>query len=122
MDKQLPENSAMRTIAQGSLSRQLGLTRKQSIELERKVYETCTRRKYPLVIRRLLSGQAFEAAIIDKEIQREKKQKIIVAEGDITCPKCKSRRVSRVEKQTRSADESATVFCHCSECDHRFKF
>ena len=46
----------------------------------------------------------------------------IVAEGDIQCGKCKSKRVHRTEKQTRRADESVTFFCMCSDCGTRWKF
>lgn len=42
-------------------------------------------------------------------------------EGDMQCGKCKSKRVKKQEVQTRSADESATVFCYCTSCGHRWK-
>ena len=78
--------------------------------------------KYPLIIRRILAGQSITQAIIEMEPMDRRKEKEIVAEGDLQCGKCKSKRIHRIEKQTRSADESATVFCCCSECGNRWKF
>jgi DNA-directed RNA polymerase subunit M/transcription elongation factor TFIIS len=42
-------------------------------------------------------------------------------EGILTCPKCKSKKTSYYQMQTRSADEPATNFCSCV-CGHRWKF
>ena len=44
-----------------------------------------------------------------------------VTEGEYTCGKCKSRRVGRRLKQTRSADEPMTVFLRCTVCPNRWK-
>lgn len=37
------------------------------------------------------------------------------------CPQCKKKNCSYYQKQTRSADEPMTVFCHCLECGKRFR-
>lgn len=42
-------------------------------------------------------------------------------EGILTCPKCKGKKTSYYQMQTRSADEPATNFCSCI-CGHRWKF
>jgi transcription elongation factor S-II len=42
-------------------------------------------------------------------------------EGILTCPKCKGKKTSYYQMQTRSADEPATNFCSCV-CGHRWKF
>lgn len=42
-------------------------------------------------------------------------------EGILTCPKCKSKKTSYYQMQTRSADEPATNFCSCA-CGHRWRF
>jgi len=42
-------------------------------------------------------------------------------EGILTCPKCKSKKTSYYQMQTRSADEPATNFCSCL-CGHRWRF
>ena len=46
-----------------------------------------------------------------------------VTEGEYTCgnPNCKSRRIGRRIKQTRSADEAPTVFLRCTACANRWK-
>ncbi len=42
--------------------------------------------------------------------------------GAHKCPKCKSWFTSHTESQTRSADESMSVFVTCLDCDFRFKY
>lgn len=42
-------------------------------------------------------------------------------QGILTCPKCKGKKTSYYQMQTRSADEPATNFCSCV-CGHRWKF
>ncbi|KAG4302145.1 hypothetical protein PCK1_001417 [Pneumocystis canis] len=38
------------------------------------------------------------------------------------CGKCRQRKVSYYQMQTRSADEPMTTFCECQICDNRWKF
>ena len=40
----------------------------------------------------------------------------------IQCGKCKSRKISFTQLQTRSADEPMTTFVYCHTCSNRFKF
>ena len=42
-------------------------------------------------------------------------------DGMLTCGKCKSRKTSYYEMQTRSADEPMTVFAKCHVCGSRWK-
>ena len=46
--------------------------------------------------------------------------------GNVTdmfrCSKCKKRRCTYYQMQTRSADEPMTTFVRCVECSHRWKF
>ena len=42
-------------------------------------------------------------------------------DGSLICNRCNSRDVDVYQKQTRSADEGMTVFCHCSTCGMRWK-
>jgi len=42
-------------------------------------------------------------------------------EGLLQCRKCKSKKTSFVQMQTRSADEPMTVFAYCLACQSRWK-
>jgi DNA-directed RNA polymerase subunit M/transcription elongation factor TFIIS len=44
-----------------------------------------------------------------------------VPDGAFTCSKCKSKKTSFYEMQTRSADEPMTVFIQCINCGKRWK-
>jgi DNA-directed RNA polymerase subunit M/transcription elongation factor TFIIS len=44
-----------------------------------------------------------------------------VEEGVIECRKCNSKRTFSFSKQTRRADESATVFVRCASCNSTFR-
>lgn len=60
-----------------------------------------------------------------KFIQKENDDYLLnppeVEEGVIECRKCHSKKTFSFSKQTRRADESATVFVRCSNCQHTFK-
>lgn len=43
-------------------------------------------------------------------------------DGFFTCGKCKSKKTTYTQAQTRSADEPMTTFVTCLNCDHRWKF
>jgi transcription elongation factor S-II len=61
---------------------------------------------------------------IDKKIKRDssKFQNNLQATTDMfTCKKCKSKRCSHYELQTRSADEPATIFITCLDCGKNWK-
>jgi len=77
--------------------------------------------KYALLVRRMARGLTLEEACTELE-PLEEHSATVVAEGDLQCGACKSKRIHRVERQTRSADESATVFCLCAACGKRWKF
>tara|TARA_B110000008_G_C16958168_1_gene559023 strand:- start:275 stop:619 length:345 start_codon:yes stop_codon:yes gene_type:complete len=94
----------------------------QNVELLEQQAWNHSRAKYPIVIRRLGAGLSIEEAVAELEPIEKKQEEEIMVDGDITCPKCHSKKIHRIEKQTRSADESATVFCYCSECGKRWKF
>lgn len=42
-------------------------------------------------------------------------------EGLFECPKCHTKNTHHTEKQTRSADEAATIFIHCFDCGGDFR-
>ena len=123
MDKktrQMYSQNQTRNLALDLIAKSRKCTRTRAAPIEQEAWGH--KEKYGLIIRRILTGISVEEALLELEPMEKEEAQEIVAEGDITCPKCKSKRVHRVEKQTRSADESATVFCHCSECGTRWKF
>jgi len=64
----------------------------------------------------------------DEELSKDnmKKAQVPMAEKSIsdalTCGKCKQKKVSYSQAQTRSADEPMTTFCECTVCGNRWKF
>ena len=40
----------------------------------------------------------------------------------LECGKCRQKKVSYTQAQTRSADEPMTTFCTCENCGNRWKF
>lgn len=43
-----------------------------------------------------------------------------IMEGILKCDKCKCKKIFSFSKQTRSGDESTTVFAKCSNCQHQW--
>ncbi|KAI6354062.1 hypothetical protein MCOR25_008770 [Pyricularia grisea] len=64
----------------------------------------------------------------EEELAKEnmKKAQVPMAERSISdaleCSKCKQKKVSYTQAQTRSADEPMTTFCECTVCGNRWKF
>lgn len=64
----------------------------------------------------------------DAAIHKENMDRAMVAQeekaisGSLQCGKCKEKKVSYSQAQTRSADEPMTTFCECTVCGHRWKF
>lgn len=62
--------------------------------------------------------------LIEQKVRRDanKFTKNIQASTDtFTCRKCKSKKCTYYELQTRSADEPATIFITCLNCSHNFR-
>lgn len=68
---------------------------------------------------------------LKKQMEEIKKQNLFNAQGAtiersvtdrFTCGKCKEKKVSYYQLQTRSADEPLTTFCTCEACGNRWKF
>lgn len=68
---------------------------------------------------------------LKKEMEAIGKQNLFNAQGAketrsvtdrFTCGKCKQKKVSYYQMQTRSADEPLTTFCTCENCGNRWKF
>ena len=64
---------------------------------------------------------------LDIEMEKEnmKKAQVPMAEKSISdsleCGRCKQKKVSYTQAQTRSADEPMTTFCECLHCGNRWK-
>ena len=60
----------------------------------------------------------------EKKIKDENRftPKIEASTDDFTCGKCKSKKCTYYQLQTRSADEPMTTFVTCIDCGNRFKF
>ena len=48
--------------------------------------------------------------------------KLIATTDDFTCYKCKSKKCTYYQMQTRSADEPMTTFVSCLECGNRWRY
>lgn len=62
--------------------------------------------------------------ILAREQQRNAssyQKKMVAMSESMTCSRCKQKRVSYVELQTRSGDEGMTVFASCLVCGHRWR-
>ena len=78
----------------------------------------------------LLKGTLLEKIETDKKNRNEHFEKMLQEKYDnineskykslLNCKRCGSSEISYDEKQTRSADESATIFCACSKCGQRW--
>lgn len=100
-------------------------------------------KKNPELRDRLLTGQIAPSKFITmapnemapeslkQEIEKLNKQNLFDAQGAtekravtdrFTCGKCKHKKVSYYQMQTRSADEPLTTFCTCENCGNRWKF
>ena len=65
----------------------------------------------------------WEQLIEEKRIKDENKftPKIEASTDDFVCGKCKSKKCTYYQLQTRSADEPMTTFVTCLDCGNRFK-
>jgi DNA-directed RNA polymerase subunit M/transcription elongation factor TFIIS len=64
-----------------------------------------------------LYPEKFEKIVKKKAVEKAKKDAKATT-NVFKCPKCKKRKATVVEKQTRAADEPATVFITCEECGY----
>lgn len=68
-----------------------------------------------------LDPEKFEKILKKKELEEYKKKNQATTDA-FKCSKCKKRKCTVTEKQTRSGDEPATTFVKCMECGHEFRF
>ncbi|KAK9331084.1 transcription factor S-II, central domain-containing protein [Lipomyces starkeyi] len=78
-----------------------------------------------------MSAQEMASEDLKNEIKRLEEKNLFNAQGAkeqravtdrFTCGKCKQKKVSYYQMQTRSADEPLTTFCTCENCGNRWKF
>ncbi|KAL2022749.1 hypothetical protein VTK56DRAFT_4565 [Thermocarpiscus australiensis] len=103
------------------------LKRKDNPELGRRVLSgEITAAKFVVMTDDELASEAQRAR--DRELERENMLKALVPQAEksisetLQCSKCKQKKVSYSQAQTRSADEPMTTFCECTVCGHRWKF
>lgn len=80
--------------------------------------------EFRLMVRRCIAQRTLTPKTVNKRpsvYDVQLNEKVEVVEGDLQCGSCKSKKIQREEMQTRSGDESATVFCRCTECAKRWK-
>jgi len=109
----------------------------------RSLFQNLKNKSNPTLAQRVLSGEIEAAKFVvmdseelksaelkklEKGFQKEnmKKAQVPMAEKSISdalqCGKCKQKKVSYTQAQTRSADEPMTTFCECTVCGNRWKF
>jgi DNA-directed RNA polymerase subunit M/transcription elongation factor TFIIS len=64
-----------------------------------------------------LNPDKYEKIIQKKEIEDFKKKNVATSSA-YKCPKCGERKISITQKQTRSADEPATIYMECNVCGY----
>lgn len=71
--------------------------------------------------------KSAEMKKVDAALEKENMKKAQVAQIEksisdaLECGRCKQRKVSYTQAQTRSADEPMTTFCECTVCGNRWK-
>ena len=65
----------------------------------------------------------WDELIEEKKIRDKHKYepKVVASSDNFTCWKCKSKKCTYYQLQTRSADEPMTTFVTCLDCGNRFK-
>lgn len=109
----------------------------------RTLYQNLKNKANPELRTRVLSGAITPASFAgmthdemkgerqkaeEAKIAKENLNNAMVAQEErsisehLECGKCKQKKVSFTQAQTRSADEPMTTFCTCEHCGHRWKF
>jgi transcription elongation factor S-II len=70
-----------------------------------------------------LMPEKWDVKIKEKKLRLENKffPKIEASTDNFTCSKCKSKKCTYYQLQTRSADEPMTTFVSCTNCGNRWK-
>ncbi len=85
-----------------------------------------------LPLKKFISMNAFEMnpelwdPIFERKAAKALRQQARVdpdtmPDGLLECRRCRSKKTTYFQMQTRSADEPSTIFAHCLRCDNRWK-
>jgi transcription elongation factor S-II len=109
----------------------------------RSLYQNLKNKSNPQLRKRILTGEitakrfvvmtheelkSAERRAEDERLEKENMREAMVAQvpksisATLTCGKCRQKKVSYSQAQTRSADEPMTTFCECNHCGNRWKF
>jgi transcription elongation factor S-II len=109
----------------------------------RSLYQNLRSRTNAALRARVLASEIAPAALVtmtseqlkseerkaeDARMMKENMDKAMVAQEEqsysvhLQCGKCKQKKVTYTQAQTRSADEPMTTFCTCTNCGNRWKF
>ncbi|TPX09297.1 uncharacterized protein E0L32_009489 [Thyridium curvatum] len=103
------------------------LKHKNNVELGQKIMSgEISAERFVIMDSQELKSADLKKLEEDYEAENMKKAQVPMAEKSIsdalTCGKCKQKKVSYSQAQTRSADEPMTTFCECTVCGNRWKF
>ncbi|KAI9171767.1 Transcription elongation factor S-II [Paramyrothecium foliicola] len=102
------------------------LKNKSNKELGRRVMSgDVTAEKFVAMTDEELKSEVQRKIELELEKENMKNAQVPMAEKSISdsleCSKCKKKKVSYTQAQTRSADEPMTTFCECMNCGNRWK-
>jgi transcription elongation factor S-II len=102
------------------------LKNKTNKELGRRVMSNdITAERFVIMTDEDLKSEDQRKMEIELEKENMKKAQVPMAEKSISdsleCSRCKKKKVSYTQAQTRSADEPMTTFCECMNCGNRWK-
>ena len=103
--------------------RTLILNLKNKELLDRVVTKSLKAHEFVYMTHQELRPDLWNILIEEKKIKDENKYtpKIEASTDNFVCGKCKSKKCTYYQLQTRSADEPMTTFVTCLDCGNRFK-
>ena len=112
------ENASIELVAYKFTS--INLTQKVKDQLHRKSKMTYSE-TYKFVENLLHEDDVLRAVKDEEDEDEQDIPKNNLKESFFKCKFCKSRNVTYIQKQTRSADEAMTIFITCQDCSKRSK-
>ena len=87
------------------------------------VQQTITAKDFAFLTHQEICPEKWKQLIEDKKVRDKQKYEpnIEASTDNFTCNKCKSKKCTYYQLQTRSADEPMTTFVTCLECGKRWK-